>query len=83
MTSVREDTGSIPGLPQWVRDPGLLWLWCKPAAVALIRLLAWEPPYAEGVALKKQEKKNTALPGIKQKCDLYCFMCLFLSWCRT
>ena len=24
----------------------LLWLWCGPAAVALIRPLAWEPPYA-------------------------------------
>ena len=23
-----------------------LWLWCRPAATALIRLLAWEPPYA-------------------------------------
>ena len=33
------------------------------AATALIRLLVWEPPYAEGMALKqKQEqkqKKNT------------------------
>ena len=23
-------------------DPALLWLWCRPAAVAPIRLLAWE-----------------------------------------
>ena len=27
-------------------DPAFLWLWCKPAATALIRPLAWEPPYA-------------------------------------
>ena len=26
------------------------------AAVALIQLLAWEPPYAEGAALKKTKK---------------------------
>ena len=24
-------------------DPVLLWLWCRPPAAALIRLLAWEP----------------------------------------
>ena len=41
-------------------DPGLLWLWCRPAAVARIRPLAWEPPYAEGTALKKtKDKKQT------------------------
>ena len=33
--------------------PELLWLWSRLAATALIRLLAWEPPYAAGVALKR------------------------------
>ena len=33
-------------------DPGLLWLWCRSAAAALIGPLAWEPPYAMGEALK-------------------------------
>ena len=28
-------------------------VWCRLAAVAPIRLLAWEPPYAVGAALKK------------------------------
>ena len=31
----------------------LPWLWCRPAAVALIRPLAWELPYTSGAALKK------------------------------
>jgi len=35
-----------------------LWLWGRPAAVAPIRLLAWEPPYAVGAALKKKEIKK-------------------------
>ena len=33
-------------------DPALLWLWCRPAATAPFAPLAWEPPYAEGVAQK-------------------------------
>ena len=39
-------------------DLALLWLWCRPAATALIEPLAWEPPYAVGAALKRQETKN-------------------------
>ena len=39
-------------------DPLLLWLWWRPAAVALIRPLAWELPYAVGVALKNKKKKK-------------------------
>ena len=40
-------------------DLAVLWLRCRQAAIALIRSLAWEPPYAMGVsALKRQNKKK-------------------------
>ena len=42
-------------------DLALLWLWCRPAAVAPSRLLAWEPPYATGVALKKKREEMKQL----------------------
>ena len=37
-------------------DLALQWLWGRPAAVASFRPLAWEPPYAAPVALKKKKK---------------------------
>ena len=40
-------------------DPTLLWLWCRLAAAALIRLLAWELPYATGAALKRHTHAHT------------------------
>ena len=39
-------------------DLAWLWLWRRPAAVALIGPLAWEPPYATGATLKKKKKKK-------------------------
>ena len=65
LTSILEDVGLIPGLTQWVGDLALLELWCRPAAVAPIRLLAWELPYTEGAAPTKskteQNNKNITL----------------------
>ena len=46
-------------------DPELLWLWCRLAATASPGPLAWEPPYAVDVALKRQKKKKEKK---KRKC---------------
>ena len=52
------------------RDSDLMWLWLwrKPAAVALIQPLVWEPPYAVGAALKRPKKQNkTKTPKLPMK----------------
>ena len=64
--------GSIPSLAQWVNDLVLLscgvgcrhasnpaLLWCRPAAIAPIGPLAWEPPYAKKKKKKRKRKKVT------------------------
>ena len=67
LTRNHEVTGSILDLAQQVMscdvgrrhgpDLVLLRLWCRPAAVAPIQPLAWEPPYAMGAALKSKKKE--------------------------
>ena len=52
----------------------MLWLWCRPAAAAPIRPLAWEPPHAAEVALemakrpkrKKERKRERRKEGRKE-----------------
>ena len=39
-------------------DPVWLWLQCRLAATAPIRLLAWKPPYATGATLKRPKNKR-------------------------
>ena len=47
-------------------DPELLWLWLwlwhGPAAAALIRPVAWEPPCAASVPPQKKRQKKRNLP---------------------
>ena len=70
--------GLISGLTQWIKgssvvmscavgfrcssNPELLWLWHRPLATALIQPLAWELPYAAGVA--PQIQKNPLCPNV-------------------
>ena len=39
-------------------EPTLLWLWPRPAATAPVQPVAWERPYAECAAPKRQQKKR-------------------------
>ena len=56
-TRNHEVAGSIPGLTQWLNAWHCCELWCRLAATAPIRPLAWEPPYDTGVGCRK-DKKN-------------------------
>ena len=62
----------IPGLAQQVAlsssvgrkhgsDAALLCLWCRPEATGLIRLLAWELPYAMGARVSDPEGQGWGL----------------------
>jgi len=45
-------------------DLALLQLWSRPAAVAPTGLLAWEPPYAMGEALKRKKRISVFLGSV-------------------
>ena len=44
-------------------DLVLLWLWCRPASVALIGLLAWEPPCTPKCGPKKKKERQCGILG--------------------
>ena len=49
----------------------LLWLWRRLAAIVPIQPLAWELPYAVGVALKKgKEEKRKETPILLSKVNV-------------
>ena len=59
-------------------DLAWLWLWCGPTTAALIPHLAWELPYAAGVALKR--KKNTALLLHHKKNEILPFAAMWMEF---
>ena len=48
-------------------DPVLLWLGCRLAAIARMRPLAWEPPYALSAALKRQQQQRQKISSDDSK----------------
>ena len=65
----------------------LLWLWHRLAATALIRPLAWELPYAAGVALEGQKNNNNKKNGLgkgilrKMRSEARVWRCLVFETC--
>jgi len=76
---VRSGVGCRCGL-----DPALLWLWNRPVAIAPIRPLDWESPYAMGAALEKakrqkKKKKKRKRKSLSSHCEAYVSLCSFAS----
>ena len=67
MRMLVQSLASLSGLRIWHCHE----LWCRlqmqlgscTAAIALIRPLDWEPPYAKGAGLKKEKKKEKKTRG--------------------
>ena len=64
-------------------DLVLLWLWCRLAAAAPIQPLAWEPPYAVGVAIKSKKKKKKKHKKQTRKTTTKKTHCQTWSYCQS
>ena len=65
-------------------DLPLLWLWFRSAAISPIQPLAWRPPYAIGVALKRPKEKKKTHRNLKSKLtskttNISVFMSLYIG----
>ena len=49
-----------------ISDLVLLWLWCRPSAVAPVRPLTWEPPHAAGCSPQKDKKLKKKIKKIQR-----------------
>ena len=56
------------------------WLWCRPVATVPIQPLAWEPPYAAGVALKRQKKEKEKKKKLVKVLRYIFSLCSLLIW---
>ena len=55
--AVSYDVGGRP-----ILDLTLLWPWCRSVAIAVIQLLAWEPPHAASVAPPPTKEGKRQIP---------------------
>ena len=62
-------------------DLALLWLWRRQAAIAPIRPLAWDPPHAMGVALKKRQKNPPELAPLDKEAIQLIHKAFFVLFC--
>ena len=84
-TSIHEDVGLIPGLGSVGQGSGLatkcssIWSSCgcgvRPAATAPIRPLAWERPYATGVAVRRKQNEQLTFHDTLNPCSCRCYRC--------
>ena len=85
LTGIQADAGCRRG-----SDPVVLWLWCRPAAAALIRPLARELSYAACMALKRKRETVRLIfcrqfprkrEGMRQETG-FIKVCEHSCWCR-
>ena len=68
-TKNHQVAGLIPGLAQWIKDPVLLWPWCRLAAVALTGPLGLGTSIRMSQVWPLKKKKKGKQQQQKQECQ--------------